>query len=202
VGIFFYEEVGGNNDLIITSFILIPIIVVTFSAFFGIWVSNDFNGYELDYLQGKNFKPEEIEAYNKLNCCAKMKQGAWRPRTGKDWVFFSMLSINIITIFAYLIATIIMFKPVYVGITISSLILVFELSFIMIWKYRATNATMTVSVVVPMLASVVIMLFWVIYMIFDVVLDEDEPNFFQAATIFISIAYFVILIGTLLFFEF
>ena len=50
VGVFFYEEVGGNNDLIMTSFVLIPIIVVTFSAFFGIWVSNDFNGYEMDYL--------------------------------------------------------------------------------------------------------------------------------------------------------
>ena len=66
VGVFFYEEVGGNNDLILTSFVLLPIIVVTFSAFFGIWVSNDFNGYEMDYLQSKNFKPEEIEAYNEL----------------------------------------------------------------------------------------------------------------------------------------
>lgn len=202
VGVFFYEEVGGNNDLIITSFVLIPVIVVTFSAFFGIWVSNDFNGYELDYLQGKNFKPEEIEAYNKLNCFAKMKHGAWRPRSGKDWVFFFMLLINMVTIVAYLIATTVMFKPVYVGISISLLMLVFELSFIMIWKYRATNASLTVSVVVPMLASAFTMIFWVVYMVFDVILDEDELDFFQAATILIAIAYFVILIGALLFFEF
>ena len=106
------------------------------------------------------------------------------------------------SIIAYLISTTIMFKPVYVGITIGLLILVFEMSFIMIWKYRATNATLTVSVVVPMLASVCTMLVWVVYIVFDVVLDEDEPDVFKAGAIFISIAYFVTLIGTLLFFEF
>lgn len=202
VGVFFYEEVGGNNDLILTSFVLLPIIVVTFSAFFGIWVSNDFNGYEIDYLQSKNFKPEEIEAYNELGWFSKMTHGAWRPRTRKDWVFFFMLVINMITILAFFFSTIVLFKPAYVGITISTLILVFELSFIFIWKYRATNANLTVSVVVPMLLSVCIMLTWVVYIVFEVILDEDEPTFFQAGAIFISIVYFVMLISSLLYFEF
>ena len=131
-----------------------------------------------------------------------MKKGAWRPRTRKDWVFFLMILINIITIVAFLISTTILFKPVYVGITIGLLIVVFETSFIMIWKYRATNATLTVSVVVPMLFSVCTMLVWVVYIVFDVILDEDEPDYFQAGAIFISIAYFVFLISALLFFEF
>ena len=131
-----------------------------------------------------------------------MKHGAWRPRTRKDWVFFFMLLINMITIFAYLISTAVLFEPVYVGITISSLIMVFELSFIMIWKYRATNATLTASVVIPMLAGVSIMLVWVVYIVFEVVLDENEHVFFQAGAILISIAYFVLLIGMLLYFEF
>ena len=113
--------------------------MVSFSAFFGIWVSNEFHAYEMDYLQGKNFKPEEIDAYNKLGSWEKIKHGAWRPRTGKDWVFFLMIFINILTIIAYLIATAIMFKPEYVGITIGLLMIVFETSFIMLWKYRATN---------------------------------------------------------------
>ena len=50
IGIFFYEEVDNEVDLILTGFILLPIIVVSFSSFFGIWVSNDFNGYEHSYL--------------------------------------------------------------------------------------------------------------------------------------------------------
>ena len=50
VGVFFYDQVDNDVDLILTSFVLVPIIVVSFSAFFGVWVSNDFNGYEHSYL--------------------------------------------------------------------------------------------------------------------------------------------------------
>ena len=178
VGIFFYETIGGTNKLIVTSFVLLPIVVVSFSAFFGIWVSNDFNGYETAYLQGKNFKPEEIEAYHKLGCWEKLKHGAWKPSTAKDWVFFAMLVFNVITIFTYLIMTASMFKPAYVGVTIGLLILVFETSFIMVWKYRAENYKMTVSVIVPLLVSLCTMIFWIFYIVLDLVLDEDEPAYF------------------------
>ena len=202
VGVFFYEVVGGTNKLILTSFVLLPMIVVTFSAFFGIWVSNDFNGYESDYLQGKNFKPEEIEAYNKLGCWAKVKHGAWRPRTFKDWLFFLTLFVNIATIIAYLISTAVMFKPAYVGVTIGLLIFVFEMSFIAVWKYTAANYKMVTSVIVPMLVSVCTMIAWIVYIVIRLVLDDDEPDYFKAMAILISVAYFVILIGTLLFLEY
>ena len=46
-----------------------------------------------------------------------------------------MVFINIVTIVVYLVATAAMFKPVYVGVTIGLLILVFETGFIMAWKY-------------------------------------------------------------------
>ena len=202
VGIFFYEIVDGTNKLIMTSFVLLPIVVVTFSAFFGIWVSNDFNGYESDYLQGENLKPEEIDAYNKLGCWEKIKHGAWRPRTYKDWIFFLMIFMNIVTIFTYLITTAIMFKPAYVGVTIGLLILVFETSFIMVWKYRAANYQMVTSVIVPMLVSVCTMIFWIVYIVIDLILDDDEPNYLKSMAILISVAYFLILLGTLLFFEY
>ena len=176
--------------------------VVSFSAFFGIWVSNDFNGYESDYLQGKNFKPEDIEAYNKLGWWGKVKSGAWRPRSGKDYVLFTMILINMVSIALFLILTAIMFKPSYVGITLGLLILVFETSFIMIWKYRAENFSMSVAVVVPMLVSVCTMLLWVVYIVFELVLDEDEPDSFRTAAILVIVAYFVILIGSLLYLEY
>ena len=46
-----------------------------------------------------------------------------------------MLLINMLTIALFTISTAVMFSPAYVGITIGLLILVFELSFITLWKY-------------------------------------------------------------------
>ena len=61
---------------------------------------------------------------------------------------------------------------------------------------------MKASVVVPMLASVVTMLIWVVYIVLALILKDDEPDYFKAMAIIISIAYFVILIGTLLYMEY
>ena len=202
VGVFLYEMVGDDVELIMTSFVILPIVVVSFSSFFGIWVSNDFNGYEKDFLQGKAFRPDQIEAYNKLSCFGKMKGGAWRPSTRKDWVFFSMILINMISIITYLIATVAMFKPAYVGISIALLILVFELAFINVWKYRATNFSMQASVVVPMLLSVFLMIIWLVYMVFEVLMDEDETDIVRGGVVVIGIAYFMILVGNLLYLEY
>ena len=142
IGVFFYEALDEEFDLILSSFVVLPVVAVSFSAFFGIWLSNDFHGYESDFIQGRNFKLEEIEAYNKLSWWGKINSGAWKPNTRKDWVFFLMIVTNIVSIITYLFVTIAMFKPVYVGVTIAMLILVFEMSFIMVWKYRATNYQM------------------------------------------------------------
>ena len=202
IGYFFYETIGGNIDLILTTFVLLPIVLVSFSAFFGIWVSNEFHGYEMDYLQGKNFKPEEIEAYNNLGCWGKLKHGACKPRTSKDWVFLIMIVINILSVITFLISTAIMFDPSYVGVSIGLLILVFETSFIMLWKYRATNFTMETSVVVAMLCSAGVMVLWIAYIVLEVVIDEDEPIYFRAGAIFVAVAYFLLLIGSLLFMEY
>lgn len=61
---------------------------------------------------------------------------------------------------------------------------------------------MQASVVAPMLTSVCTMIVWIVYMVFDVILDEDEPDYFKGGAIFICVAYFVILIGTLLYMEY
>jgi hypothetical protein len=113
-----------------------------------------------------------------------------------------MLFVNVITIFGYLLSTAIMFKPSYIGITISLLILVFETSFIMIWKYSANNYQMSFPVVFAMLVSVGVMLVWIVYIVLEVVLDDEEPESFKSISILITVAYFVILIGALLFMEY
>ena len=113
-----------------------------------------------------------------------------------------MLLINFLAIFAFMIVTPIIFKPEYVGITIAMLILVFETSFITVWKYLATGFKMEAPVVVAMLASVLTMVAWVLYVAINLVTDEDEPDIFRAACVVITVAYFVFLIGTLLYLEY
>ena len=46
VGFFFYKRIDLDINIILTSFVFLPIIIVSFSSFYGIWVSNDYNGYE------------------------------------------------------------------------------------------------------------------------------------------------------------
>ena len=113
-----------------------------------------------------------------------------------------MILFNIISIFTYLFATVAMFKPAYVGVTIGLLILVFETSWIMVWKYRANNYQMSASVVVAMLVSVLTMLFWVIYIVLEVVTDENENDFVRAGSVFVAVIYLVSLIGALLYLEY
>ena len=113
-----------------------------------------------------------------------------------------MIITNILSIFVYLIVTTAAFKPAYVGVTIALLTPVFEMSFIMVWKYRATNYEMQASVVVPMLAGVGTMLVWVVYIVFAVVLEEDEPNYIKGSAIGVCAAYFLLIIATLLWLEY
>ena len=53
-----------------------------------------------------------------------------------------MIVVNMITILIYTGMTAVVFKPAYVGVTIGLLILVFETSFIMVYKYKATGFKM------------------------------------------------------------
>jgi hypothetical protein len=47
LGIIFYYLIGALKiKLILTTTILVPIIAVTFTAFYGIWQDNDYNMYE------------------------------------------------------------------------------------------------------------------------------------------------------------
>lgn len=87
-------------------------------------------------------QPEQVEAYKNMGNWEKMKEGAWKPRSQKDCMFFFMIVVNMITILIYTGMTAVVFKPAYVGVTIGLLILVFETSFIMVYKYKATGFKM------------------------------------------------------------
>ena len=46
VGVFYYFINEHNNNLILTTFIAGPLILVTFTAFYGLWVANDYSLYQ------------------------------------------------------------------------------------------------------------------------------------------------------------
>ena len=46
LGVLFYVLTSAYNiKLILTTFVLMPIIVVSFSAFYGVWKENDYQAY-------------------------------------------------------------------------------------------------------------------------------------------------------------
>ena len=53
-----------------------------------------------------------------------------------------------------------------------------------------------------MLCSAGVMVLWIAYIVLEVVIDEDEPIYFRAGAIFVAVAYFLLLIGSLLFMEY
>lgn len=60
---------------------------------------------------------------------------------------------------------------------------------------------MTFEVVLAMLVSVGIMLVWVLYIVLELLMDDNEPDTLKAAAVLVAIAYFVILIFSLLYLE-
>ena len=69
LGYAYFLQSDESIKLILTTFTLVPTIAVSFSAFYGVWVSNDYNAYEYSYTHSKNFKPEQIAAFKKLSAC-------------------------------------------------------------------------------------------------------------------------------------
>jgi len=49
-GVFFYEAIDEEVEIVLPSFVILPAVAVSFSAFFGVWYSNDFHGYESAFI--------------------------------------------------------------------------------------------------------------------------------------------------------
>ena len=59
-GYIFYGKADVTKDPILSTFCLLPIVAVSFGAFYGIWKSNDFNALEANYTMRKNMSAAEI----------------------------------------------------------------------------------------------------------------------------------------------
>ena len=53
-----------------------------------------------------------------------------------------------------------------------------------------------------MLISVGLMLVWILYIVIELVLDDKEPKSLKAAAILVAVAYFVLVIFSLLYLEY
>lgn len=57
MGYLLFYTMDTKLDIFMTTFVILPITACSFGAFIGIWISNDYSGYEHDFLQGKDFQP-------------------------------------------------------------------------------------------------------------------------------------------------
>ena len=60
LGYFYFKLNPVPINVILTTFTVCPMILITYSAFYGIWVSNDFSCYESSFVQSQDFNPKQI----------------------------------------------------------------------------------------------------------------------------------------------
>ena len=67
LGYFFYKIADIKINLILTTFVLLPIVAITFAAAFGIWASNDYKGYSKRVWDRPGVSPEEQRKLKKAS---------------------------------------------------------------------------------------------------------------------------------------
>ena len=172
-------QISDNDkkiNLILTTFIACPMILITYSAFYGIWVSNDYSCYEHSFVQSQDFNPKQIKEYNAKSTTDKLRMGAWKPRTRKDCKLFSMIFLNVLSIAGYTISTAIYYKPVYVALTLGAWISITELSILLVIKYRESNFNLTPPIASICSTTGVILLFWIIYIFLALLVKKDDND--------------------------
>lgn len=202
LGVAYFKLSPVTINIILTSFIGCPLILITYAAFYGIWVSNDYSCYEQSFVQSKDFNPKQIQAYNALSTTDKLRQGAWKPRTRKDCKLFSMLLFNVLAIIGYTVSTAILFKPVYCAWTLGAWIAILELSILLVIKYRESNFDLTPPIVSIASFTGVILLFWTIYIFVVLLLKDEEPYFLKVTTIVTIVGYLLVMIVAFLFIQY
>ena len=202
LGYAYYKLSPVTINLILTTFIVCPMILITYAAFYGIWVSNDYSCYEHSFVQSRDFNPKQIQAYNAKSTTDKLRMGAWKPRTRKDCKLFTMILFNVLSIIGYTVSTAYVFTPVYCAWTLGAWISILELSILLVIKYRESNFNLTPPIVSICSTSGVILLFWAIYIFVALLVKDDEPYLLKVVTFITIVGYFLVMIMAFLFIQY
>lgn len=106
----------------------------------------------------------------------------------------SFLGTNLAAIIIYMVVTMIMFKPVYVGFTIGVWIIMIELVIFFAMKYQQNNYSfMQFEAILCLIGILVAFLIWIIFMTTSVLKDETDEslyNMLMYLTIICSVVFF------------
>lgn len=174
LGILFYVLTRSYNiKLILTTFLLMPFIAVSFSAFYLVWKENDYQAYEKSFEQSQNFNALNYAKVQSLTLMQRIRSVQLKPQTKQDWFVAIVLTINFVGIIIYTLVTIWIFKPWYVGFTIGVWILLVELAIVCAKKYQQLNYSfMSAEIVLTLLAIVAIYLIWIIVLVITLLVHK------------------------------
>lgn len=188
LGVLFYWLVGGLKiDLILTTFILVPIIVVSFMAFYGIWQDNDYCVYESK--EGGSL--DLFVRDQTISFCGRLQKVNWKPKTRQDWLVAILLLVNFGTIIVYTIVTMMYFKPKYVGFTVGVWIVMIELMIFLARKYQQNNYSFKqFEAILCLIGIATVFLTWICVMLLKI-LNKDENKVLWSLTTVCSVIYFL-----------
>lgn len=69
LGFYFFILADSKIRLILTSFCICPLIAISFSAFYGIWKSNDKSAYEYSFEKSRKFNVAQIQDFQRKGFC-------------------------------------------------------------------------------------------------------------------------------------
>lgn len=166
LGIVFYWLTASlsslNVKLALVTFILMPVIAVSFTAFYGIWQDNDYNFYEEHRLTSSfDFFVHKQE----LGFWARLKLISLKPTTAQDKLILALTCTNFGTIILYIAITMALYTRFF-GFTIGAWILMVELVIILAKKYQQNNYSYkNLGIILCLLAMLSVFVTWILVII-------------------------------------
>lgn len=159
-----------NVNLSLVTFILMPGIIVSYTAFYGLWKTNDYRVYEDSQASFDFFVQKQ-----KLGFCASLKLIPIKPKTRKDKFALALLCTNLGTIALYISITMALYTRFF-GFTIGCWLLIIELTIILAKKYEQNNYSYKSTGVVLCLSGVLLVfLTWILVIILKALRSKDKP---------------------------
>lgn len=159
-----------NVNLSLVTFILMPVIVVSYTAFYGIWKSNDYRVYEDSQASFDFFVQKQ-----QLGLCASLKLIPIKPKTKKDKFALALLCTNLGTIALYISITMALYTRFF-GFTIGCWLLIIELTIILAKKYEQKNFSYKSTGVILCLFGVFsVFLTWILIMVLVALRTKGKP---------------------------
>jgi hypothetical protein len=168
--------------LVLEVFCLLPIIILSFLAFLGIYGKNDYKIYK------RSLTSKELVEQDDRSCSNVFKL----PQTKEDCKMFVNILVHVVSITVFGVVASFGQDKWYPGFSLGVWILLLEMTWILFTKYRETHYTFTCPVIIILLIDVVLFLGWIaIYSLFVIrpLEEKEEIDFHASLIMFIGLGY-------------